>query len=301
MAFGWAAGVHLPAWIPILLALAAWAVYIADRLLDARAGFRSGNLNALRERHRFHWRHRRIFVPLALLAAAAAACIVLALMPSVARKRDSILGAAALTYFAGVHFKRSLAPAFLAPLFSKELLVGVLFTSACALPTLGRALPRAFWPIAVAALYFTLLAWLNCHLIERWESAAAAPISPQPVGSEGKPAQLIRPFNTGAPCPILAPFFWRKGGKPQHDLRAGSESEGKCTTLPAPIPLALLGLILSVVLVPVQPRAATLVVAASASSLLLALLDRHRARFTPLALRAAADLVLLTPIVVLLQ
>lgn len=36
LGFAWAAGVRLPVWIPILLALVAWAVYIGDRLLDAR-------------------------------------------------------------------------------------------------------------------------------------------------------------------------------------------------------------------------------------------------------------------------
>ena len=33
---------------------------------------------------------------------------------------------------------------------------------------------------------------------------------------------LSRPENTETPCPILAPFSWRKGGKPQDYLRAGS-------------------------------------------------------------------------------
>jgi hypothetical protein len=42
--FAWAAGVNLPKWVPVLLALGTWAVYVGDRLLDARAAFRSGNL-----------------------------------------------------------------------------------------------------------------------------------------------------------------------------------------------------------------------------------------------------------------
>ena len=40
LGFAWAAGVGLPVWAPLLLALVAWAVYVGDRLLDARAGFR---------------------------------------------------------------------------------------------------------------------------------------------------------------------------------------------------------------------------------------------------------------------
>lgn len=47
-----------------------------------------------------------------------------------------------------------------------------------------------------------------------------------------------------------------------------------------------------------QPRAATLCIAGAGSLLLLAGLDLHRTRFTSLALRALADLVLLTPLLV---
>jgi len=35
-------------------------------------------------------------------------------------------------------------------------------------------------------------------------------------------SSLIQPATTHSGCPILAPFFWRKGGKPQHFLRAGA-------------------------------------------------------------------------------
>ena len=59
---------------------------------------------------------------------------------------------------------------------------------------------------------------------------------------------------------------------------------------------ATAGLLLAAVLVAFQPRSAALVAAGAASALLLALLDRLRNRLTPVALRAAADLVLLTPL-----
>jgi len=37
------------------------------------------------------------------------------------------------------------------------------------------------------------------------------------------PFVLLRAANCpAAPCPILAPFFWRKGGKPQHESKSGS-------------------------------------------------------------------------------
>jgi hypothetical protein len=45
-----------------------------------------------------------------------------------------------------------------------------------------------------------------------------------------------------------------------------------------------------------QPRPAALITAGAASALLLALLDRGRSLLTPLALRTAADLALLSPV-----
>jgi hypothetical protein len=173
LAFAWAAGIRLPAWVPILLALAAWTVYIADRLLDARAALRIANLNSLRERHLFHYRHRRLLVPVAIAAACAAMWIVFTQMPSMARERNSVLALAALAYFSGVHSSRRLPPLGLSPLLKKELLVGLLFTAACALPAFSRAAAQAIptlGPLSATAVFFAMLAWLNCHAIDRWEA-----------------------------------------------------------------------------------------------------------------------------------
>ena len=286
LAFAWAAEVTLPIWVPALLALAAWAVYIGDRLLDARSALlirqfntdhwvprpfrvicgmggkqqnslvagsiRTAQYRRMRLRHRFHWRHRRIFLPIAVLAACAAAVIVFSCMPVAARERNSLLAAAALVYFTRVHSNRApfpkLAPSpFLTPLLSKEMLVGLLFTAACALPVLSRAASQPdspLWTLILPAVFFALLAWLNCHAIEHWESRTK-------------------------PCAgILAPA----------------------------LTLGLAGLLAAAVLAGTHPRPAALLAAGALSALLLALLDHHRGRLTPLALRAAADLVLLTPI-----
>ena len=81
LAFAWVVHIRLPLWVPALLALAVWSIYIADRLLDARAALREPALHLLRERHLFHWRNRRILLPLAVASAAAAACIIFAFMP----------------------------------------------------------------------------------------------------------------------------------------------------------------------------------------------------------------------------
>ncbi len=248
MGFAWAARIRLPGWVPALVALTAWTVYIADRLLDALRGLHSGDIHRLRARHFFHWRHRWLLAPLAVAAAIAAFAIVFVLMPPGAGERNSVLAAAALAYFSGVHSGRSL-PRLRFP--AKEFLVAVLFTAGCALPALtrlraagGHTLPS--WPLLVLIAFFAALAWLNCHAIERWESPGLA-------------------------------------RRPSRIFAAG------CL-------LGLAGLMLAVVFGHQQPRPAALITAGAASALLLALLDRGRSLLTPLALRTAADLALLSPV-----
>jgi hypothetical protein len=237
--------VHLPAWLPIVLGLSAWTFYVADRLFDAATA-----RTPLRPRHRFHWDHRRIFIPVAVVAAIIAIVLVQRSMPFAARTRNSFLAAAAVAYFGSVHspwrasrFKLRLP---------KELLVGVIFTLACALPVWARAsVGRTEMPPVI--LCFIALAWLNCHAIEVWES-----------------------------------------GEPLRDLSVAAYA------------LALsLSSLAAAVCVEVTgggdgSRFAALLLAASISAALLAWLDRKRLAFSPVTLRAAADLVLLTPLFLLI-
>jgi len=275
LGLAWAAKTPLPAWNDVLLALVAWAVYIADRLLDAQANLSSFHYHRLRQRHRFHWRHRRFFVPTAIAAALAAGCIVFVFMPIAALERNGVLATAALAYFTGIHRRQkrlsgehrpppacrtSVQPAKLAlpwhpaDWVSKELLVGLLFTAACALPVIGRATAvpgHALWTLFTSVAFYAALAWLNCHAIERWESRE----------------KTSRVSNVFAPAILLS----------------------------------VAGLLLAATFCSAQPRPAALIEAAAVSALLLALLHRLRSHLTPLALRAAADLVLLTPAILLLQ
>ena len=168
--FARVAHVYLNAWVLALIACGTWTVYVGDRLLDARRAISSGALHNLRERHFFHWHHRRWLIPGACVAAAIAAILIVDLMPSSARPRDSVLAAAALLYFSGVHSAARL-PRWIRKLTSKEFVVGLLFTAGCAAPTLAR-LPSLRWPFAICLAAFTALAWLNCSAIERWESSA---------------------------------------------------------------------------------------------------------------------------------
>jgi hypothetical protein len=250
LCFAWAAGVHLPRWSPLLVALGTWSVYVGDRILDAWKALGSSTIDSLRDRHFFHWRYRRFLIPLASGAALGAAALIVCRIPATVRKHDSVLGFAALAYFSGVHGFSSLHrpvrhPTWVSRLWSKELVVGVLFTAGCALPALSRLGIRRLELLLPVIGCFAALAWLNCSSIDRWESGA-----------------------TG-----------RRG--------------------PAAVAIAGTAFVFALAYLPSEPRLSLSLIACAGSALLLALLDRQRSQFTPLALRCAADLVLLTPVVFL--
>lgn len=297
LAFAWAIHVHPSGRVLMVLALAAWCAYVGDRLLDsrvlgsqtlgaqslrprpndgrvsrARTGTHESIWPALQDRHYFHRRNRRLFVPLVALAACIAGFVALTLLPSFVREHGSILAAAALAYFSGVHaapwLKRRRHS--LPRLVSKEFLVAVLFTAGCILPAWSRLSGSPefshswFW---IAGIYFTALAWLNCSCIATWE----AKTSTREAGVRRRRNGTFRFFSS------LSSKF----------------SSG--------VLLASGGLLLACLASGSHLRASALLAAGSVSALLLATLDSFRARMTPLALRAAADLVLLTPIALLLQ
>ncbi len=270
LAFAWAGHIHLRPWVPLLLALVTWSVYVGDRLLDARADFDWPARHLLRERHYFHWRHRRIFLSLAVVAACTSAGIVMVLMPPVMRARDSVLAAAAFAYFSGVHSRGGpwhFVPKLPHTLLRKEFLVGLLFTAGCVLPAWPRihasaSAHSALWPFWIPVVYFTALAWLNCACIARWESANATFAAPYERVREG--FFKLRPFRSASFSPAAL--------------------------------LAVAGLLLAVLAFTLRLHAASLLATGALSALLLALLDCARRRVTPLALRAFADLVLLTPL-----
>ncbi len=261
----------------MVLALTAWCAYVCDRLLDVRTGLHSssGSIQpGLRERHFFHWRHRRLLAPLAVAAACAAGVMAVTLLPIIVRERGMILAAAALVYFSGVHAAPRVQRGrhLLRSPLSKEMLVAAVFTAGCILPawtrqhTLGPLEHSSLW-FWIPAVYFAGLAWLNCSLIARWEANGE--------DSEERGDQVKR---------------WFFGSL-----------MGQGPNLFAALLVAFAGLLLAMVADLSQPRSADLLTAGAASAFLLALLDRMRTRLTPLALRAAADLVLLTPLVLFLR
>jgi len=246
-------------------------MYVCDRLLDARAGIHLPTSTALFERHYFHWRYRRTFVPLAVIAACAAAVVALVSMPLIVIERGIALLVCSMAYFSVVHVLHQPPQpkiAFSARLISKEFFVGLIFTSGCTLPYWPQLQPftpseTSAWLFWIPAIYFAALAWLNCWCIAKWESANAG-VAPTRFRADGSQAARPTIFLTAAM-------------------------------------LALSGLVLAAVAPASHLRSAALLAAGAISALLLALLDHLRDRITPLTLRAAADLVMLTPLVLILR
>lgn len=173
LAIAHSAATQLKPWFPLLLGCGTWTVYVGDRLLDARRAIKANNLGVLRERHYFHWRHRPILVPIALLTAASSIGMIFGLMSLAARERNSLIASAAIAYFSGVHASAPI-PRWIARIISKEFLVGILFAAGCSAPTMQilRFDARAL-PVILSVVFLCMLAWLNCAAIASWENEAA--------------------------------------------------------------------------------------------------------------------------------
>jgi hypothetical protein len=242
-----------------VLALVVWAIYVVDRLLDARTGLGDPGRHSLQERHWFHWRHRGVLAGLAGMASAAAGWMILGRLQAPALGRDSLIGLATLAYFSGVHGSEKpkwaeWLNARAARVVSRELLVGVIFSAGCVLPVLPQAEAGAARVCAVLVLpaaAFAALAWLNVRAIGRWETWAAG---------------LRRETGVG----------WLGIGLAAACLAVATALHGR------------------------EPRVGVLLALVAGSSLLLGWLDRARGRMDAVTLRAMADMVLLTPLAVVI-
>jgi hypothetical protein len=156
-AFARAAHVHAASGAIAVLGIGTWLIYVADRLLDSRDGTAR---TALRERHRFHAKHRRPFLIVSGTAAVALLWLIVARLPATAWREDAAIFAVFLVYFVFVHL--------IGARFPRSLAVGVIFATASAAPAWSQAeLVPAGW-IACVVL-FAALCWLNCEAIHAWE------------------------------------------------------------------------------------------------------------------------------------
>ncbi len=170
------AGIALPWTAPAAMFVAVWMIYAADRLLDARALDTSPATAAeLEERHRFHHRHRRLFLP----ALALAACALVYLLPRITPRAlllYTLLATLLGTWLLFVHARghHGSTPRRL----PKELAVGIFFSAAVFIPTVARApwLQRA---LLVPAVLFAGVCALNCLFLYAWEHPKPQSSQPQ--------------------------------------------------------------------------------------------------------------------------
>ena len=257
--FARAMHIDLPLYAPLLLALGTWLVYVADRILD---GTRADPSTPLRERHRFHARHRRVFLTAAVAAVGALIWLILARMSANARYEDTVLFAAALLYLVLVHKPRLGGIGWL----PKEIAVGIVFAAATAVPAWSR-LDSGRAALFPAVAIFAAVCWLNCVAIERWENLS--PTGKLPSSDAHSTTHWVADH-----FGLMASALSLLSGILVVALTFGSTSLGLRKTIP-------------------------IYLAALAAALVLALIDRQRDSFSTLHLRIAADLALLTPVLFL--
>jgi hypothetical protein len=248
-------GIALPRRSVAAMFVAVWILYASDRLLDAR-----GNTTGLEERHHFHHRRRRIFIPFVAIAAVALAALTPGLSPA-ALRIYALLAALLAGWFLVIHTR--LAHERRLP---KELAVGLFFSAAIFVPTVARR-PDLRLSLLAPAFVFAAVCALNCMYLYRWEH-------PRDRSNANWTTRVATHHLTLAAAIILVAAF------------AGIA------------PRAFPGLASRVTL-PVVASTWPITAACVLSTLLLLGLNRSRAKISPLNLRAAADLALLTPILFL--
>jgi hypothetical protein len=136
----------------LLLVLAVWLIYAADRLLDARA--KTPPL----PRHEFYRRHWMVVTPVWIAVLGVAGWLAMTRLPLAIFERGLALAAAVGIYFFAVHR--------LGWTWPKELAVGVLFALGTSLAAWSQV--RSAVDAATIVL-FSCLCWINCVAIEKWE------------------------------------------------------------------------------------------------------------------------------------
>lgn len=138
--------------LSILLVLAVWLIYAADRTLDSFRGAGS------QPRHEFYRRHWRGLLPLWIFGLASGMALAWTRLNRETLFQGGALGAAVLAYFVMLHLG-SLQR-------MKEAAVALLFALGATLSAWPNV--RSAADVAAIAL-FSCLCWVNCVAIEKWE------------------------------------------------------------------------------------------------------------------------------------
>lgn len=219
-----------------------------------------GNTTDLEERHHFHHRHRRIFVPFVAIAAVALAALTPGLS-STALRIYALLAALLTGWFLVIHTRMAHERRL-----PKELAVGLFFSAAIFIPTIARR-PDLRLSLLAPAFVFAAVCALNCMYLYIWEH-------PSDRTNANWTTRIATHHLSLAAAIILIAAF------------AG--------IVPPAFPA-----LASKLMLPIAPSTWPIAAACVVSTLLLVILNRNRANLSPLNLRAAADLALLTPILFL--
>lgn len=144
----------------VLLALAVWLIYAADRMLDAWRGC------VEQPRHQFYQRYWRAVLPIWIAVLGTGSWLAWSRLPGPLFVEGSLVAVGTGLYLAAVH----LAPGLVARARAKESVVAVLF---------GLGASLAAWPgvqttsDVLAILLFSGVCWMNCAAIEDWERGQA--------------------------------------------------------------------------------------------------------------------------------
>ncbi|MET0261529.1 MAG: hypothetical protein ABW223_01435 [Rariglobus sp.] len=243
-------GVQLPWHDPVLLGLAVWIVYAADRWIE---GWRLSPEIVQTPRHLFYIRHRWPVFWIGLAAIIATAVIAIKFLESREFKAGFVLLIPTLIYL----FSHQLLHRHHPLRLPKEICIAVIFTLGCALSPSVHA-PERLTVLGLPALLFCLLCLANCALISVWEREVDTR-----HGQTSLALQLKR-------------------------------SSVFIHLLPSLI------VVISIVALFLGPNAGRLAAGcAFLSGALLGLLDRLQPRIGRLRSRAAIDITLMTPVVVL--
>jgi hypothetical protein len=278
----------LPWTAPAAMFIAVWMIYAADRLLDARlldARPLDGHPHHpdLEARHRFHHHHRTRFLTALVLSALALTTLIPHLDPQ-SLHLYALLATLLAAWMLLIHIGpaphtdtrqipgRPHRPRRL----PKELAVGIFFPAAIFIPTLARTIPTpadlhtlgwaANWlrpTLLPAAILFASICTLNCLYLYAWEHPTKR-LAPTPNTAHSTTRWAIAHLTHLALGVLTLSTITAAICLQRHALTTG---------LPA--------------------------LACALSAVALLTLNTLRRRLTPIHLRAAADLVLLTPLLLL--
>jgi hypothetical protein len=252
--------------------LAVWMLYAADRILDARILDArildtpplpaAHALPDLQDRHRFHHRHRRAFFLTIVFAALALAALLHTLDPR-ALHLYALLATLLGVWLLLIHARP--IPAADTHRLPKELAVGIFFPAAVFIPTVAR-LPQLRLDLLPVALLLAAVCTLNCLFLYAWEHPGARPHAHWTTRWLTSHLVTLSLFIALASAAVLIISLRSPNPLPSPHTLAASALLASCTLL---------------------------------SALLLLLLHELRHHLKPVHLRALADLVLLTPALIL--